>query len=151
MKRTRKDAYNTSNEIKEVALSRFRNTEYNKLLSDVNRQKDAQDLINYLCSKFRIPLIPVIVSNKPQPHSTDYNGKLRKKTLGTYTYGINTKITIYNVTAIKKQEVSIKTFAETLLHEFIHHYDMSYLKLGSSPHTSGFYKRISDLEKKLSK
>lgn len=151
MKRTRKDAYRTSNEITEVALSRFRNTEYNKLLSDVNRQKDAQDLINYLCGKFHIPSIPVIVSNKQQPHTTDYKGKLRKKTLGTYTYGMNTKITIYNATAIKNQEVSIKTFAETLLHEFIHHYDMSYLKLGSSPHTAGFYKRISDLEKKLSK
>ena len=49
---------------------------------------------------------------------------------------------IYNTTTKTKKTIAIKTFYETLLHEFIHHYDIVGLKLGDSLHTSGFYKRI---------
>lgn len=115
-------AYTKSNEITSVSLNRFRKTEYNKLLSDKNRQKDAQTLMDYLCGKFNIPKVRVIVTNTPQPHSTGLNGNLTKKTLGTYK-PYSHIITIYNTTAVKKQEISIKVFTETLLHEFIHHYD----------------------------
>ena len=144
-----KSVYEKSNNISEVALSKFRSTEYNQLLKDVNRQKDAQSLINYLCDKFHIPYAIVKVINTPQPHATNYRGSLKSKTLGTYNSGFQL-ITMYNITAVKRQVVSIKTFMSTLLHEFIHHYDYAYLKFNSSPHTAGFYKRISDLEKKLS-
>lgn len=69
-----------------------------------------------------------------------------------YNYTVQTQvITLYNLTAIKKHVVSIKVMAATLLHEFIHHYDMTFLKLSDSPHTSGFYKRIADLENKLNR
>ncbi|MBQ2441480.1 MAG: hypothetical protein II502_04730, partial [Paludibacteraceae bacterium] len=105
-------------------------------------------LINYLCGKFHIPTASVTVLNKPQPHATGYNGKLKAKTFGVYKTGLMT-ITIYNQTAIKKQTISIKVFAETLLHEFMHHYDCEYLRIASL-HTAGFYKRISDLQRKLS-
>lgn len=151
MRNTSETAYKKSNEITEVALSRFSKKEYAKLLTDGDRQKDSQSLIDYLCGKFHIPSVPVVVVNRPQPHVTGNGGTLRKKTLGTYSSGFfGQKITMYNLTAVKQKEVAIKTFAGTLLHEFIHHYDMAYLKLGCSPHTAGFYKRISDLEKKLS-
>ena len=142
--------YEKSNQIPIVALSKFRSTEYNQLLKDVNRQKDAQSLINYLCDKFYIPHAIVKVVNTPQPHATGYNGSLKSKTLGTYNSGTRI-ITMYNITAVKKQVVSIKTFMGTLLHEFMHHYDYTFLKFNSSPHTAGFYKRISDIENKLSK
>lgn len=147
MKGSNKD-YEKSNKLESVALNRFSKVEYQTLLTDCgNRQKNAQSLINYLCGKFHIPNAMVIVTNKPQPHATGYNGNLKKKTLGTYEVYSKT-ITIYNTTAIKKQTISIKVFAETLLHEFMHHYDTCYLNIASM-HTAGFYKRISDLQKKL--
>ena len=142
------DIYIKSNQITTVDYNSFSKKEYANLLKDRNRQEDAQALIDYLCKKFKIRNCVVKVTNKPQPHSTGYDGNLKSKTLGTYTVGMDV-ITMYNVTAIKNKEVSIKTFADTLLHEFIHHYDMEYLKLGASIHTTGFYKRISDLKSKL--
>ena len=105
-------------------------------------------LCDYLSERFKVPVPVVRVVNCAQPHSTGYRGTLRRKTLGTYTPALQV-ITLYNITAIKKQVVSIKQMAATLLHEYLHHYDYTVLKLGASPHTAGFYKRISDLENKL--
>ncbi len=145
-------AYEKSNSIEKVNLTRFSKKEYQSILnaceSIKDRQKAAQMLCDYLSDKFRISRAKVNVVNRAQPHSTGYTGKLRSKTLGTYTVQTEV-ITMYNLTAVKKQAVSIKVFAGTLLHEFMHHYDMKYLKLGNSLHTAGFYKRISDLESKL--
>ena len=147
-------AYEKSNRITEVKLSRFSKKEYQSLLnaseSIKDRQKAAQTLCDYLCSKFNMPKSTVKVVNRSQPHRTGYSGRLQSKTLGTYTVQTQV-ITLYNLTAIKKQVVSIKVMAVTLLHEFIHHYVMTFLKLSDSPHTSGFYKRISDLENKLTR
>jgi len=140
--------YQKSNKITKVALNSFSKKEFEKLLRDKNRQEDAQKLVDYLCKKFKIRSCVVKVVNKPQPHTTGYDGNLKRKVCGTYTTGIEV-ITMYNLTAMQNKEVAIKTFADTLLHEFIHHYDMEYLKLGASIHTAGFYKRISDLKSKL--
>lgn len=144
--------YQQSNAIITVALNRFSKAEYAAFLkadeSISERQKLAQKLIDYLCKKFKIASAPVKVVNRAQPHTTNYSGNLRRKTLGTYTPGREI-ITLYNLTAIKRQVVSVKTMLGVLLHEFMHHYDFAYLKLGNSLHTAGFYKRISDLESKL--
>lgn len=146
--------YEKSNSITEVKLSRFSKKEYQALLgtseSIKDRQKAAQTFCDYLCSKFNMPKSTVKVVNRSQPHRTGYSGRLQSKTLGTYTVQTQV-ITLYNLTAIKKQVVSIKVMAATFLHEFIHHYDMTFLKLSDSPHTSGFYKRIADLENKLNR
>ena len=145
--------YQKSNAITTVALNRFSKSEYNAFLkadeSVKTRQKLAQALIDYLCKKFKIQSAPVRVVNRPQPHATSaMSGRLRRKILGTYAVGREV-ITLYNLTAIKHQVVSVKTMLGTLIHEFMHHYDMAYLKLGASIHSAGFYKRISDLESKL--
>ena len=144
-------AYEKSNSIEKVALSRLSKKEYQSLLSTCesikDRQKAAQTLCDYLCDKFHIQRTKVNTVNRSQPHSTN-SGRLRSKTLGTYN--VQTEVvTMYNLTAVKKLPVSIKVFTGTLLHEFMHHYDMKYLKLDNSLHTAGFYKRISDLENKL--
>lgn len=86
--------------------------------------------------------VKLTVLNKPQ------RKKANGKTLGFYTVGRH-HITIYNLTATTQKTVSIKTFYDTLLHEFMHHYDYKVLKLENSLHTSGFYQRISDLKNKL--
>lgn len=147
------ETYEKSNSISTVSLNKFSNKEYNALLntgsSISERQKVAQSLCDYLCKKFKIKGTDVIVLNRCQPHKTGSTGNLKRKRLGSYT--IQTRvITLYNLTAIKKHVVSPKVFASTLLHEFMHHYDMEYLKLQHSLHTTGFYKRISDLQGKLS-
>jgi hypothetical protein len=149
-----KTNYEKSNEIVVVRLNKFDKKYYTELLNcgeDIKqRQRVAQKLIDYLCDKFKIKNVQVIVIDKVQPHNIGYSGKMTKKTLGLYTH-IGKKpmsIKIWNKTAIKQQTISIKVFAETLLHEFMHHYDTLVLDLDTI-HSAGFYKRITDLENKL--
>lgn len=144
-------SYEKSNSILEVALKRFSSSYSHDFLSSdtsiKDREKNAQKLVNYLCDKFGIPSCNVIVSNKPQLHNTR-NGKLTTKVYGRYLVNINT-IEIFNLTAMTRKPVAIKTMYDTLLHEFMHHYDMTKLNFTESPHTKGFYMRISDLKEKL--
>ena len=144
-------SYEKSNSILEVTLKRFSSSYSHDFLSSdtsiKDREKRAQKLVNYLCDKFGIPSCNVIVSNKPQLHNTR-NGKLSKKVYGRYLINLST-IEIFNLTAMTKKPVAINTMYDTLLHEFMHHYDFTKLKLTDSPHTKGFYLRISDLKQKL--
>lgn len=146
-----KTAYELSNDIQNVVLNRFRSDLSHDFLSSGDsvsaREKNAQKLVDYLCDKFKMPHCHVIISNKRQLHSMR-NGKLSSKTYGRYMPNVST-IEIFNITPITKKPVAINTMYDTLLHEFIHHYDMTKLKLSSSPHTKGFYMRISDIKAKL--
>lgn len=139
--------YNKSNKEVSVRLNRFSKSYSLKLLSccECDRFINSQLLIDYLCKKFSIPNAVVYVCNRKRPHKR--GGEVH----GTYTRrkGYVPRITIYNKTAVKGDLISIKAFYDTLLHEFIHHYDYEVLKLGSSIHSGGFYKRISDLKNKL--
>lgn len=146
---TRTDIYERSNSIETVSISMPSKKEYARLLKDGNRQRDAQALCDYLCGKLNIATCKVVVASRCQPHSTNSRGAIKSKTYGHYRPGVRL-ITIYDTTAVKKKKVSIKTFADTLLHEFVHHYDIECLHLATSLHTAGFYKRISDLKAKLS-
>lgn len=114
------------------------------------RQKLAQDFVDGVCEKIRIPSVRVYVYDKARPHSTNGRGSLRRQTLGQYRFFSGTRtpvsITIWNLTAVRKDRVSAKMFLGTLEHELIHHYDICKLKLSNSPHTSGFYQRIRILD-----
>lgn len=139
--------YMKSNAIESVVYNKLSKKEYNDLLnSKTDRAEKAQKLLDYLCDKFAVSRIKLVVLNKGRKISGN------SQTYGFYSFcnkrGIS--ITIYNRTAKTDKEVSIKTFISTLLHEFMHHYDTEYLQIYSK-HTSGFYKRIIDLEKKLKK
>lgn len=144
------NAYEESNSIVAVDLNRFSKKYYSDLLNagddKIARQMASQKLISYLCDKFKMCDVHVIVTDKSQPRkkSARYSAKI-----GGFYKPSNLTITVYNKTSVKKQTVAIKSFAETLLHEFIHHYDFEYLQLKDSPHTTGFYKRITDLQNKL--
>ena len=59
------------------------------------------------------------------------------------------KIIISNKTAIREAVLDPKTFLDTLVHEFMHHYDYEVLKFPTSLHTAGFYYRLGDVMKKL--
>lgn len=135
--------YNKSNQITTVALNKFSKAYSKELLSDKARLTDSIKLITYLCEKFKIPNIKrLVVMNKPRKR----NGH---GTIHGYYVIQKQEIWIYNLTASTNKIISIKCFYDTLLHEFMHHYDYTKLHLGVSLHTSGFYMRISDLKKKI--
>lgn len=143
-------SYAISNKHETVRLNSFDKTYIQKVLNSGtcanSRAKASQELCNYLCKKFNIPMVEVVVPNIRQNHST-MNGRIKSKTLGQYRVSRN-HITVFNLTAARQQVVAIKTFVDVLLHEFLHHYDTHVLKIRSL-HTAGFYKRISDLKAKL--
>ncbi|MDR4508679.1 MAG: hypothetical protein MRJ65_10675 [Candidatus Brocadiaceae bacterium] len=109
------------------------------------RQTLGQKLFNELSCLLSISSPQLVIQDKRQSHSLK-DGKLARKTYGTYRDG---RVTISNKTAIRQSIVAPKTFMDTLIHEFMHHYDYEGLKLSSSLHTTGFYYRLADVMKKL--
>lgn len=146
--------YKESNSVEKVCFKAIKASEFEILMNSTDelqdRQRRAQQFCDYLCKIAKIPLVEVKVVNRPQPSTSDGQGRTRSKTLGTYSVGREV-ITMYNLTAKQKKVVAIKTFINTLLHEFIHHYDIYYLNFPTSYHTKGFYMRLSDLQNKCKK
>ena len=144
--------FEINNKVVTVALNKFSKVEITSLLNastdNKDRQKKAQVLIDYLCGKFNMPKSNVNVLEKNQKHTLTTRGTLKSVTFGDYNT-MSKEIRVWNLTAAKGQTVSINQFLNTLLHEFVHHYDMTYLKYRQSPHTSGFYKRLGDISAKL--
>lgn len=65
----------------------------------------------------------------------------------TEFYGFCTKnqnILLYARTAKRRQVVAFPTYFRTLVHEFMHHYDWTGLRI-ESLHTTGFYRRVQDV------
>lgn len=139
--------YEISNKVENVRLNSFKSVYAESLLNsgdDISkRQKRAETLLKYLCDKFKINNVTLMVTNRPRPQ------RGRGQIGGWYVVN-EKKIIIYNTTAKTNKTISIKTFYDTLLHEFIHHYDYEVIGLTDSLHTTGFYKRITDLKNKLS-
>jgi hypothetical protein len=117
------------------------------------RQEKGQRLLDVLDEAAGLPVCKLTVVDRPQRHRTR-GGKLELKTYGYYRIAWESRpqrgtIRIYNLTAIRQQVLSPKVFLETLLHEWVHHYDFTGLQLDRSPHTSGFFARIRDLAETL--
>jgi len=111
------------------------------------RQSRGQALLDTLDRAAGLPDCRLTVADRPQQHRTRA-GRLELKTYGYYRIALDQgrpnrgTIRIYNLTAIRRQVLSPKVFLETLLHEWVHHYDFTGLELDRSPHTSGFFARI---------
>lgn len=117
------------------------------------RQGQGQRLLDVLDEAAGLPACKLTVVDRPQRHRTR-GGKLELKTYGYYRIAWESTpqrgtIRIYNLTAIRQQVLAPKVFLETLLHEWVHHYDFTGLQLDRSPHTSGFFARIRDLAETL--
>ena len=117
------------------------------------RQAKGQALLDVLDEAAGLPLCKLTVADRPQKHRTRA-GRLELKTYGYYRIAWESMprrgtIRIYNLTAIRQQVLAPKVFLETLLHEWVHHYDFTGLQLERSPHTSGFFSRIRDLAETL--
>ena len=111
------------------------------------REALGQKLLDNICRSLKIPRTRLRVFEKRQPHKLR-GGKLAYKLYGTYNCE-TAVIEIANLTSVRKQVVAGKTFLDTLIHELMHHIDRKFLRIPSTPHSPGFYKRIEDLKTKL--
>lgn len=145
-----KKEYALSNKIVSVdkGKGRFPKSAYMDLIekssdTPASRQKYVQALLDKLSDMYGVPKPKVIVVNK---HLRTSGGVAA---LGYYQ-PVGNEIHISNITYRLGKVTTNRQVAKIALHEFMHLYDRSYLNLLYSKHTAGFYKRISDLEKKLS-
>jgi predicted metalloprotease with PDZ domain len=58
-------------------------------------------------------------------------------------------ITVAYRTAVQRKVFAYRTFLDTVVHEFMHHYDVHGLRLAASFHTSGFYQRVRAITAQL--
>jgi hypothetical protein len=132
---------------REFPLGRVEALAILKETTAAGRGKHGQALLDCLDRAAGLPECRLTVADRPQQHRTR-DGRLQLKTYGYYRVTLDRggasrgTIRIYNLTAIRRQVLSSKVFLETLLHEWVHHYDFTGLMLDRSPHTSGFFARI---------
>ena len=110
------------------------------------RQNLSLELVDDLCDLARIEIVNVKISGAKQYHRRS-GGRVSMRQYGYYKPDVR-YIYITNHTAVRGQPLASKTFLNTLLHEWMHHYDTYSLKLDSI-HTKGFYSRLKLLEQKL--
>lgn len=110
------------------------------------RQSLASNILEELSNLAEITPVTVKISDSKQWHKKR-GGKVAFKQYGYYKPGTK-YIYITNRTAVRGQILAPKTFLDTLLHEWLHHYDTERLKLDSI-HTAGFYARLKDLKEKI--
>lgn len=110
------------------------------------REQLCTDLLDELCDSALIDIVDITVEDKKQYHRKK-GGKLAMKQYGYYRPD-KKQIVVHNKTAVRGQILAAKSFIDTVLHEWVHHYD--YAKLGlRSIHTKGFYARLQDIKQKL--
>jgi len=104
----------------------------------------AQRLVDHLCEEFVVAGKRVELLDEPRPHKRrggrivfELHGQCRR----------DGAIRIFARTAAQKRPVALKTLLETLVHEFVHHYDFDCF--GASVHCSGFYERLGQLYRPL--
>ena len=143
--------YNKSNRIQTVDfyISKQARRLTGKLLTSsrtANRQALSKALLDELSALSEINPVTLNISDTNQYHKKK-NGKTVLKQYGYYKPD-KKYIYINNKTAVRGQILAPKTFIDTLIHEWVHHYDTEALKLNSI-HTKGFYERVKDLKTKL--
>ncbi|PIR74567.1 MAG: hypothetical protein COU35_01665 [Candidatus Magasanikbacteria bacterium CG10_big_fil_rev_8_21_14_0_10_47_10] len=143
--------YNKSNRIQKI---KFRISDRAQMLTtrllcsnETNlRQALSTDLLDELCDFAEIGICNAKISDAKQYHKKR-NGRVSFKQYGYYKPG-SKYIYINNRTAVRGSLLAPKTFVDTLLHEWMHHYDFEKLGLNSI-HTAGFYARLKDIKEKL--
>ena len=104
-------------------------------------EDNVQQLYDHLNDHYELPKNKVVVNGS----RTDARGG---DTHGYYRVGSG-HTRIYPYTKVRKQVVANKTFLNTVIHEWMHHYDYNGINLQKSIHTSGFFKRIGTLNDQL--
>lgn len=107
--------------------------------------KAASALVQALCEQLGVPAALVTVRTVRPAIS---GGELH----GLYTFAEKGKaptIEVWMKTAAHERIVRFRTFVRTLLHEVVHHLDVTLLGLDDSFHTEGFFRRESSLVRQL--
>jgi hypothetical protein len=108
--------------------------------------KGASALVAALCQQLGAPSVRVTVRTVRPAIS---GGELH----GLYTLaaekGTSATIEVWMKTAANERVVRFRTFLRTLIHEVVHHLDVTVLGLEDSFHTEGFFRRESSLVKQL--
>lgn len=113
---------------------------------DKRRVKAAtQTVLDLLCAAAEVP--EATLKLKDTADAKFRGGKAVWKLYGTCER--DGTITVAYKTAVRRQVFAFKTFLNTVVHEFMHHYDHWKLRLAASFHTSGFYNRVRDLYRQL--
>ena len=103
----------------------------------------SQQFMDTLSKIFLVPPKALSLLDKPRPHSRDEKGRVRGELFGSCASMGN--IRIYLRTAAREQCTALKTYFNTLVHEWVHHYDFE--ALGDTIHSSGFYERVNCIYK----
>jgi hypothetical protein len=107
--------------------------------------KAASALVQALCRQLGVPDVRVAVRTVRPAIS---GGELH----GLYTFSKKEGPAIIEVwmrTAAHERVVRFRTFLRTLMHEVMHHLDVTLLGLDDSFHTEGFFKRESNMVRQL--
>ena len=106
--------------------------------------RSAQRLVDHLCQEFVLGGKSVVLHDEPRPHRRrrgrvvfELHGRCRREG----------QIEVFVRTAVQQRPIALKSLLDTLLHEFIHHYDFD--AFGASVHCSGFYERLGQLYRPL--
>lgn len=106
----------------------------------------SQALVNQLTQQLLIPPIKVkVLTSRPHNNYGELHGLYEPVTGKTKV----AEISVWMLTAKRKQVVAFKTYMRTLFHEVCHHLDYELYKLEDSYHTEGFFKRESSLYSQL--
>lgn len=100
----------------------------------------SQSLVDLLCHELEVPSKRVFLRDRPRPHSR------RAGRIVSELHGLcrsNGPLEVYTRTAARGQPVALKTYLDTLLHEWVHHWDFE--TFGTSVHCSGFYERLGQV------
>jgi len=114
------------------------------------RRRLAQLLVDDLSATAGLPHCEVVVADRAQVHQHD-GQRLQSRTYGYYRCSFredrvtDARIRIYHRTAVRRQVIAPKVFLNTVLHEWMHHFDFAGLGLERSPHTAGFFARLRAL------
>ncbi|HVN90780.1 MAG TPA: hypothetical protein VMT61_13270 [Candidatus Binataceae bacterium] len=122
-------------------------------------QRHAQALLDELCRKSRLaPLQLQVKAVRPhnargELHGIFYPRETGRSSANPYQFSTASSngplIILWMRTAQRHDIVKPRTFLRTLMHEFGHYLDYFLLRLGDSPHSSGFFRRESFLVRML--
>ena len=117
-----------------------------KTKQKINVLRASQALANQLTLQLEIPPIKIkVLTSRPHNHYGELHGLYEPASRKTKV----AEISVWMLTAKRKQVVAFKTYMRTLFHEVCHHLDYELYKLEDSFHTEGFFKRESSLYKQL--
>jgi len=149
-----KKIYRASDKISNVSLKNSKNLlpfvrEVQTALKSKQKPqvlRASQMLVNQLTQQLGIPPTKVkVLTSRPHNNYGELHGTYEPVSDKTKV----AEISVWMLTAKRKQVVAFKTYMRTLFHEVCHHLDYELYKLEDSYHTEGFFKRESSLYKQL--